>query len=93
MYSVGAAGTVGGGYVCGGGRRVPASGRVSAAFIRDKIQRSIAAEDPARPLSDEDIRMALQEMQLDVARRTVAKYRAELGIPSAAQRRRGGKRQ
>ena len=75
------------------GLPVQASGRVSAAFIRDKIQRSIAAEDPARPLSDEDIRMALQEMQLDVARRTVAKYRAELGIPSAAQRRRGGKRQ
>ncbi|MDC0585293.1 hypothetical protein OAO71_01255 [Planctomycetota bacterium] len=45
-------------------------------------------EDPSAPLSDEAIVEALGEAGLAVARRTVAKYRKELGIPSSYRRKR-----
>ncbi len=53
---------------------------VSNAGVREQIQRLIAAEDPARPLSDDAIHKALAAGGLKVARRTVAKYREQLGI-------------
>ena len=60
---------------------------VSASFIRQQIKRCIEAEDPAQPLSDEHLRSALQAMNIEAARRTVAKYREEMGIPSSRLRR------
>ena len=47
-------------------------------------------EDPAHPLSDTKLTAMLTEAGFDVARRTVAKYRAEAGIPSPSERRRKG---
>lgn len=53
---------------------------VSNAGVREQVQRLIAAEDPARPLSDDAIHKALAAAGLKVARRTVAKYREQSGI-------------
>ena len=47
----------------------------------------IAHEDKSRPLSDEKIEKALKESGYNIARRTVAKYREQLGIPVARLRR------
>ncbi len=58
--------------------------------VREKVKELIAAEDPAAPLSDEALVEALEAAGHGVARRTVAKYRGELGIPSSYKRRRHG---
>lgn len=60
---------------------------LSSHSIKHKIQALISEEDPAKPLSDNKIMKELQEEGLDVARRTVAKYREELGIPSSHMRK------
>ncbi|QFR24673.1 RNA polymerase factor sigma-54 [Schleiferilactobacillus harbinensis] len=59
--------------------------------MTDALQKLVAAEDPAAPLSDEQLAAALQAQGYQVARRTVAKYRKEKHIPSSAQRRRNAK--
>lgn len=61
---------------------------VSASAVRDIVQRLIDAEDKEHPLTDEQISRALSDRGISCARRTVAKYRRELGYGSAAQRRR-----
>lgn len=63
-------------------------GQVSSESIKRQLLRFVQAEDPAKPLSDEALRAALEAVNLPVARRTVAKYREELGIPSSSARRR-----
>jgi RNA polymerase sigma-54 factor len=61
---------------------------MSAAGFRDRLARKIAAEEANAPLSDEALAGALaEELGVTVARRTVAKYRAMLGIPPAHRRR------
>lgn len=60
----------------------------SAAAVRDRIRAMVAAEPPGRPLSDDQIVAALSAEGVDVARRTVAKYRDALRIPSSVERRR-----
>ena len=56
--------------------------------MQDLVQRIVAAEDKKRPLSDEAIVSILgSEHGLDIARRTVTKYRKKLGIPSTRARR------
>lgn len=57
------------------------------ASIRAKVQAIIEAEDKRRPLSDDEIVARLRAEGVDIKRRTVAKYRAQLGIPAARQRR------
>jgi RNA polymerase sigma-54 factor len=47
-------------------------------------------EDPAAPLKDQQIVDALKALGIDIARRTVAKYREELRIPPTSVRRRMG---
>lgn len=64
-----------------------AVGGVAAAAIRGRLQRLVAEEDAARPLSDQALALKLAP-DGGLARRTVAKYRAELGLPPAAERRR-----
>lgn len=59
----------------------------SGAALRDRLARLVAEEDPARPLTDEALATALALGGEPVARRTVAKYRAMLGIPPAHRRR------
>ena len=47
----------------------------------------ISQEKPGKPLSDEAISKMISEQGIDLARRTVAKYREMLNIPSSSQRR------
>lgn len=60
---------------------------VSNTSVKDMIANIIAAEDPAEPLSDQQIVAKLAERNLTIARRTVAKYREELGILPSNLRR------
>jgi RNA polymerase sigma-54 factor len=60
----------------------------SAQAVRFKIRQLIDAEDPQVVLSDDTIVRRLRESGVDIARRTVAKYRESLGIASSLERRR-----
>lgn len=60
----------------------------SAEAVRHKIRQMIDAEDPEDVLSDDTLVRLLREAGIDIARRTVAKYREALRIPSSVQRRR-----
>jgi len=60
----------------------------SAQAVRFKIKQLIDAEDPQAVLSDDTIVRRLRESGVDIARRTVAKYRESLGIASSLERRR-----
>ncbi len=55
--------------------------------VRVHLKRIVDAEDKRKPLSDEAIAKRLQAQGIDVARRTVAKYREEMDIPSSRRRR------
>lgn len=55
--------------------------------VMTAIKEIIAGEDRAAPLSDEDIAERLGSQELEISRRTVAKYRDALGIPSSSKRR------
>ncbi|MBV8450552.1 MAG: RNA polymerase factor sigma-54, partial [Hyphomicrobiales bacterium] len=61
---------------------------LSAQAVRFKIKQLIEAEDPAVVLSDDTIVKHLRESGVDIARRTVAKYRESMGIASSLERRR-----
>lgn len=63
---------------------------VANSSVKDLIANLIAAEDPAKPLSDAVIVETLKGEGLDIARRTVAKYRDALNIPPSHLRRRHG---
>ena len=60
---------------------------VSSLTVKEKIRKIIESEDSAKPLSDSAIVKTLKAEGLQIARRTVAKYREELKIPSSSQRR------
>lgn len=60
----------------------------SAESVRHRIRKMIDAEIPQAVLSDDALAEALQKQGIDVARRTVAKYREAMRIPSSLQRRR-----
>lgn len=62
--------------------------RISARSIKKQIEEMVAQEDPTQPLSDEQIAQNLQEQGISISRRTIAKYRNELGIASTIIRRR-----
>jgi RNA polymerase sigma-54 factor len=55
--------------------------------VRQKLLQVVGNEDKAEPLSDEQIAAELSRQGIDIARRTVSKYRKVLGIPSARQRK------
>ena len=61
---------------------------ISSETAREKLRDIIAAEDPEKPLSDAKICDILKREGVNLARRTVAKYREELGIPVKSLRRR-----
>lgn len=63
-------------------------GECSATAIRALIKKLIAAETPKKPLSDNKIALILEEQGINVARRTVAKYREALAIPPSNERKR-----
>ena len=60
---------------------------VSSVTIKQRIRKIIEAEDPKKPLSDSKIVSILQREGLMLARRTIAKYREELKIPTSNQRK------
>lgn len=60
---------------------------VSSSSVKDQIKNIIAAESPQNPISDQQIVEILKSQNIDIARRTVAKYRETLGIPSSSQRK------
>jgi RNA polymerase sigma-54 factor len=59
----------------------------SSTSVRAKIRKLVAAENPAKPLSDSKITTLLTAEGISVARRTVAKYREAMNIPSSSDRR------
>lgn len=61
--------------------------QVSSNSIKEKIAELIASENRAKPLSDQKISEILQQSDLKIARRTVAKYREELGLSAASKRK------
>jgi RNA polymerase sigma-54 factor len=61
---------------------------VSSTAVREKIRQIISTENNRKPLSDDGIAKILQAAGIDIARRTVAKYREKSGIPSSSRRRR-----
>jgi RNA polymerase sigma-54 factor len=60
---------------------------LSKRVVKNKIQQKISEENPAMPLSDQEIANILKEDGIQLARRTVTKYREELGIKSARFRK------
>lgn len=60
---------------------------ISSESVKNHIMRIVKNEDPAKPVSDQDIVEQLKRSQIHIARRTVAKYRELLGIPSSSRRR------
>jgi RNA polymerase sigma-54 factor len=62
-------------------------GEASSTAIRAKIKKLVSEENSRKPLSDNAIANLLKEEGIDVARRTVAKYRESLNIPSSSERK------
>ncbi|HFI3055071.1 TPA: RNA polymerase factor sigma-54 [Escherichia coli] len=62
-------------------------GEASSTAIRALVKKLIAAENPAKPLSDSKLTSLLSEQGIMVARRTIAKYRESLSIPPSNQRK------
>jgi len=67
-------------YFFGSSLNTEAGGNASSTAVRALIQQIVAAENPAKPLSDSQISQMLEEQGIQVARRTVAKYRDALKI-------------
>lgn len=65
------------------------NGDVSRNAVKAKLKELIAAEDKKKPWSDEQLAGLLQDAGMPISRRTVAKYRMELGIGGAFQRKDG----
>jgi len=65
----------------------PTGNPVTTAVLKTHLRALIAAEDGRHPLSDLALASALRQRGVDVARRTVAKYRGELSIPPCHQRK------
>jgi len=67
-------------YFFGSSLNTEAGGNASSTAVRALIKQIVAAEDPSKPLSDSQISQMLDEQGIQVARRTVAKYRDALKI-------------
>ena len=61
---------------------------MSSVSVKETIRKMVEAEDSRKPLTDQQLVDMLQDRNIDIARRTVAKYRQELNIPSTSRRRR-----
>jgi len=65
----------------------PEGGNTSLLILKRRVKKLIEEEDASRPLTDEQITRILQSQGIQVTRRTVAKYREDMKIPSTHQRR------
>lgn len=63
-------------------------GRVATAGVKARLKELLAAEDPRFPASDAELAARLRQEGIRISRRTVSKYREELGVPSSRRRRR-----
>lgn len=75
-------------YFFSSGIRIAGGESISAKGVQSKIRKLIDGENPGAPLSDQSIKRDLGTDGVHIARRTVAKYRNQLGIPSARVRKR-----
>lgn len=66
----------------------PEGGDLPLLLLKKKVRKLIDEENPARPLTDDALAAELQRQGIQVTRRTVAKYREDMQIPSTHQRRR-----
>ena len=64
-----------------------AGGAMASEAVKERIRKIVAGEDSAKPLSDQAIADILKRQNIDIARRTVAKYRELLGILPSSRRR------
>jgi RNA polymerase sigma-54 factor len=60
---------------------------LSSITVREMIRKMVEEENPKKPLTDQEIVESLKTKNIEIARRTVAKYRAWLNIPSASKRK------
>jgi len=74
-------------YFFGSSLNTEAGGNASSTAVRALIKQLVSAEDANKPLSDSQLSQMLEEQGIQVARRTVAKYREALKIPPANLRR------
>lgn len=70
-----------------GGTQTESGEDVSWESVKAALREVVDAEDKSKPMSDEALAKALKERGVEIARRTVAKYRGQLGIPSARMRK------
>ncbi len=70
------------------GLKTAAGKDVSNKTVKDLINSMVSSEDPSKPLSDQSIQTQLEDIGIEIARRTVAKYRLMLRIPPSHMRRR-----
>ena len=61
---------------------------ISSLTVKRKIKQLIEGEDARHPLSDSELMRILNREGIQIARRTVAKYREELNVPSSSDRKR-----
>jgi RNA polymerase sigma-54 factor len=66
----------------------PEGGDLPLLLLKRKVKKLIEEEDPRKPLTDDHLAAELQRQGIQVNRRTVAKYRDDMSIPSTHQRRR-----
>lgn len=71
-----------------GAARTNSGDDVSTMAVKQRIDDLVKSEDPSKPLSDQSIVEILSKEGIELARRTVSKYRIELNIPSSSARRR-----
>ncbi len=69
------------------GRSVLVSDDISSLTVKRKIEQLIQEENQRKPISDRGLAAALKREGINIARRTVAKYRDELGVPSSTHRK------
>ena len=74
-------------YFFGSSLNTEAGGNASSTAVRALIKQLVSAEDPTKPLSDSQLSQMLEEQGIQVARRTVAKYREALKIAPANLRK------
>lgn len=66
---------------------IESGSEISSAGVKQQLLRLVQSEDTLHPYSDEQLKLLLSKSGFDISRRTVAKYRDELSLPAASQRR------
>lgn len=74
-------------YFFAGGLFVGDGEGLASTAVKQRLKQIIAGEDNSRPMSDQKLTECLRRQNIDISRRTVAKYREELGVPPSCQRK------